>query len=113
MDDADNNEGYPQDESGALVEGRRRKREPEVSEKKREAMLNGMTKKKKKKEMEENPLVALGISRFFTAALAGKKAKKNMQSRPHQREMARRGFGKKELPFVTLTRKTISVQDFE
>lgn len=34
LDDADNNEGYPQDESGALVEGRRRKRQPEVSEKK-------------------------------------------------------------------------------
>lgn len=60
MDDADHDEGYPQDQSGALVEERRRKRrEPEVSVKmkqKRGASGGGNVGwNDSEKEMEKNP----------------------------------------------------------
>lgn len=71
--------------------------------------MDGTTRKKKWRKTLEW-LLEFSV---FTAALGGKNTKKNMQSRLHQSETVRRGFGKKELPFVMLTRKKISVQDFQ
>lgn len=51
MDDADNNEGYPQDQSGALVEGKE-KRKTELEQAKygqKKAILSETTCKKKQK----------------------------------------------------------------
>lgn len=83
MDDADHDEGYPQDQSGALVEERRggegvesRRLVSKCSKnvgQVEEVMLDGRTRGKKKQRKTLQWLLEFSV---FTAALGGKNTRK-------------------------------------